>query len=667
MADDTYSVAHPDNTELNRPFTATEVVEGIEMLRQRKSVLGFLKLEFLKPVAPVVSQILAELFNACARLGRLPRAWALGAITPLLKPGGTPSDCGSYRGITVGTLLAKLYATIINTRIVNWAENNGVRARGQAGFRKDHRTSDQILVLRTLIEQQRMAGAPLYVCFVDFQKAYDTVPRYQLWCKLERMGIKGFIMNAIRALYADVPVCVRTRQGLTPTFQSLMGVKQGCPLSPTLFGLYIDDFESVVLERTVGLFLPGLGGSPAPPLFYADDLALMSLTVEGLQRQLHILEEYADRWGLTVNIKKTKIVVFRPPRKHTKASNEAQLLYKGEAVKVVDSFRYLGVELHESHPFGHAARALAESGRKALHAMRRRCAELGLNSPGLHMELFDALVRPVLSYGSEVWATQFMTAASNPCNSLHGSLLRGVLGVRQSTPTQVVLAEFGRFPLVTFWAKLMARFWSRLARMDDGRLTKQAFMLSVQLAGCTNGSLPVAHRSWASHAAGLFEALGIPVDLQAPAPVGEAQVEKAMQARWLAELAACEKSKVQHYVHMVRNGIGAHGYQPAAYLAAVADRPRRVRLAQLRTGSHWLKLETGRWQKLERAQRICPHCDAAAVEDERHMVFDCALYAGLRQQFADLFTAGDRNLGSFLSQDPVRVAQFAHQCFQLTA
>ena len=664
---DPFAGSHPDNAALNQPFTAEEVTGGIEALQQRKSVLGFLKLEFLKPVAPVLAPILAELFNACARVRGLPQAWALGAISPLLKPGGTPTDCSSYRGITVGTLMAKLFATIVNKRVTKWAEENHLRARGQAGFRKDHRTSDQIFVLRTLIEQQRMAGTPLYVCFVDFQKAYDTVPRALLWGKLERMGIRGHIMDAIRALYADVPVCVRTQQGLTQTFQSLMGVKQGCPLSPTLFGLYIDDFEAVVLGGAAALSLPKLGEGPAPPLLYADDLALMSTTVEGLQRQLNILGAFADRWGLTVNIGKTKVVVFRPPRKQYMAGMSLQFTYKGNALNVVPSFRYLGVELHEAHPFGHAAGPLAASGRKAMHAMRRRCAELGLSNPGLHLELFDALVRPVLSYGAEVWGTQFFTGDKNPCDSLHCSFLRGLLGVRQSTPSQVVWAEVGRYPLLGFWAKLVARFWSRLACMDDCRLTKQAFNLSMQLASQVSASLPAAHRPWAAQVTGLFQALNIPVDLQAPTPVGDAEVEQAMQARWLGELAASEKPKVQHYVGAVRGGVTWEAYQPAAYLTAVADRPRRVRLAQLRTGSHWLKVETGRWQRLERNARVCPHCVSAAVEDEMHMIFDCPRYAGLRQQFADLFPSGDRNLGSFLSQDPVRVAQFIYECYRLDA
>ena len=178
-------------------------------------------------------------------------------------------------------------------------------------------------------------------------------------------------------------------------------------------------------------------------------------------------------------------------------------------------------------------------------------------------------------------------------------------------------------------------------------------------------SMPAAHRPWAAHAAELFGALGVGVDLHAPTEIDAAEIVQAMQARQVGALAASAKSKVQYYVSAVRCGVSLESYQPAEYLAAVTDRSRLVRLAQLRTGSHWLRVETGRWQRLEREQRVCPHCDAAAVEDEAHMVFDCPKYAGVRQQCHDLFCSGDRNIGSFLSQPPVRVAQFVHQCFQL--
>jgi hypothetical protein len=393
----------------------------------------------------------------------------------------------------------------------------------------------------------------------------------------------------------------------------------------------------------------------------------MSTSAEGLQRQLHCLGDYADKWGLTVNVEKTKVVVFLPPRKRRGTPAEV-FLYKGMALKNVDSFRYLGIELHSTQPFGSAASALAISGGKALHAMRRRCAELGLSSPDLQLELFDVLVRPVLSYGSEIWATHFLSGSSNPCERLHRSFLRGILGVRQCTPTEVVLAELGRFSLAAFWAKMVTRFWNRLICMADDRLLKQAFHLSLELATRTPASWPAAHRPWAAQVADMFRALGKEVSLGAPTEFAAADIVATVQARELDALTASQKSKVQHYISCIRGGgVTIDNYQPTAYLAAVADRPRRACLAQLRTGSHWLRVETGRWQRLEREQRVCPHCAAGAVEDEMHMIFDCPKYDGVRQQFPALFSSGNRNLGSFLSQDPTAVAEFIYQCYRLAA
>lgn len=656
---------HPDNTALNLPFTAEEVVAGMGKLQTRKSVMGFLRLDFLKPVAATLAPILAELFNACARLRRMPQAWAVGAITPLLKPGGTATDCNSYRGITVGTLIAKLYALLLDIRISKWTEEHGLRAAGQAGFRKAHRTSDQVFILRTLIEQQRLAGTVLYACFVDFKKAYDTVPRDLLWSKLAGKGINGFILDAVKALYATVPVCVKVGGVLTAPFQSHLGLKQGCPLSPTLFGLYIDDFEGEALRDSANLDMPTLGGSPAPPLLYADDLALLATTQGGLQRQLGLLERYADRWRLTVNVAKTKVVIFRPLRRLAWASKGVELSYKGEALTVVTSFRYLGVELHSTQPLGYAATPLASSGSRALHALRRRCAELGISDPGLRCELFDALVRPVVSYGAEIWATQFLLGGKNPGEQLHCTFLRRELGVRGSTPGMVVLAEFGRFPLWVEWAQATARFWSRVASMDQDRLLRKAFDLSCQMAANRGDSLPSAFRPWASHAAALLQSLGMPANLHTPTPVDDGAVVEAARARHLEQLAASNQPKVQRYVRAVRGGVSPATYLPAAYVGAVADRPRRMRLAQLRTGSHWLAEETGRWQGRERAQRVCPHCEGGLVEDAQHLIFDCSHYSALRRQFVDLFGVGS-DMQAFLAQDPVRVAQFVHQCHALS-
>ena len=100
----------------------------------------------------------------------------------------------------------------------------------------------------------------------------------------------GEFLRAAQALYALVPMGVQFADGLSSTFESLLGVKQGCPLSPTLFGIFIDDFQAELEAGSAAFALPTLAGVQTPALFYADDLALVSTSTAGLQAQLDLLE-----------------------------------------------------------------------------------------------------------------------------------------------------------------------------------------------------------------------------------------------------------------------------------------------------------------------------------------------------------------------------------------
>jgi hypothetical protein len=123
-----------------------------------------------------------------------------GIIHALYK-GGDCSQFDNYRGITVGLILAKVFAMILESRISQWAETNDLRAKGQVGFRKDFKTTDNLFILRTLTEQAKFQKKKLYTCFVDFKKAFDTVPRDLLWQVLEGLGISGRILECLRSMY----------------------------------------------------------------------------------------------------------------------------------------------------------------------------------------------------------------------------------------------------------------------------------------------------------------------------------------------------------------------------------------------------------------------------------------------------------------------------------
>lgn len=112
-------------------------------------------------------------------------------------------------------------------------------ATRQAGFRKGYNCADHIFVLRTVIQLMRAQCKVFHCCFVDFQKAFDTVPRTKLWNTLRQMGVPPNLIRLVQVLYQHNTVRVQVADKVTPPFTSMLGVKQGCPLSPLLFCLYI--------------------------------------------------------------------------------------------------------------------------------------------------------------------------------------------------------------------------------------------------------------------------------------------------------------------------------------------------------------------------------------------------------------------------------------------
>jgi hypothetical protein len=165
-------------------------------------------------------------------------------------------------------------------------------------------------------------------------------------------------------MYRQDQACLHhPEEGLTPTFLCRIGVKQGCPLSPLLFGLFIDGLEKR-LNALEGDAPPMLGQLAVRLLLYADDLALMSHTLARLQKQLDVLQAFCCERQLTLNVKKTKVVVFEACKSVCQAFQ-----YEGEAIEQLNSFKYLGVELHGTKGMQAAIQRLVMLGKKVAFAL----------------------------------------------------------------------------------------------------------------------------------------------------------------------------------------------------------------------------------------------------------------------------------------------------------
>ena len=384
-------------SKLNVPITEDEVKGAFKRLKRCKaSGLDGIKAEYLIDAEDILLAPLTVTFNELLSRG-VPQSWCTGVIHPIFKSGDV-NDPGNYRGITVTSVLVKLFAMVLEARMSTWAEQSELRAHGQAGFRKDHRTSDNIFILQSLIKHAKKSRKKLYCCFVDFKKAFDSVPRQRLWEVLASIGVEGDFLACLKSIYAQDEACVLTQAGLTDSFRCTVGVKQGCPASPLLFGLFLDELEAKLQAESESIAAPTLLNTLIPILLFADDIALVSHSPEGLQHQLSILAKFCTDRELTVNVAKTKIIVFENRRSDCTPFN-----FEGRIIERVDVFKYLEIAFHATRGLSCAMEQLCASARKAVFALHGRCHEMHITSPAMQVMLFDALVRPILSYCCEVW------------------------------------------------------------------------------------------------------------------------------------------------------------------------------------------------------------------------------------------------------------------------
>ena len=365
----------------NRPFTVDEVMDVFTRAPNNKAPgADRITNEQLKGSILLLATIWTALFNKCLETAVIPSSWKRSDMFLLYKGKGLKSDLNNYRGISLQATPYKLFTKLIKERLEKYLES--LLSDAQHGFRKGRSTMGPI---RRIIERARERLSAnkqfLYVAFIDFQKAFDSVDRPLLLKKLRtQYNVGGRIYNVIESILKEN--IVNASDGCTssgPIAQNI-GVIQGDSLSPYLFTLFIDD----VTKST--------SNDDTETLLYADDLALITESADHLKAALSRLKEWALQNRLTVNVSKSKVMKFR---KGGGYARDEIFTYNGQALEKVSDFCYLGVTLQPTccftkHILKAKGRALA-----SLYSIKK----LQLVSVKTALKLFNIKVFPVLSYG----------------------------------------------------------------------------------------------------------------------------------------------------------------------------------------------------------------------------------------------------------------------------
>lgn len=602
--------------EINEPIQPEEVVLAVKSLRNNKAAgIDGMVNEILKLGGDEVTTATWKLCEEMFRLERIPRDWARGLIFPLYKD-GDPRSPDNYRGITLLSVVGKTYATVINNRIKKWCEERDVLVDEQAGFRVGRSTVDHVFLLSEVLRARKKKGRQTFCSFLDIRKAYDCVFREGLWLRLGQIGLHGKMWRVLRNLYAVVESCVLVGADRTEFFSIDAGLRQGCILSPILFAIFID---GLAREIKAAKTKPTIGKLRINVLLFADDLVLIADSQKELQYLLDIAFNYSRKWRFHFNVAKSKVMVV----KGRKAEQGSGALFLGlQKLERVDLFKYLGIDFTCNLSWKATKCRLAGKAKAKLAIVSKAIIE------GISLEtaetLWVSLIRPTLEYGAEVWGR----GAWLPAEQLQREVGRKILGVGSKTCNEAITGELGWMSMKSRRDVARLRFWWKLVNLKDDKLLKQVYSVCKPVLENDRSSwfygirellkeLKLAH-VWTSEATGSRKDWLVLVN---------GCIKRREKDSWMSGMEA--KSKLRLY-RVLKSRWGKE-----EYLNLPTE--QRSLITELRCGTSRLRVELGRWRQEQREDRVCVLCDSYEVEDERHVLLKCPVYANQRAGFFEGF------------------------------
>ncbi|KNZ58596.1 hypothetical protein VP01_18g12 [Puccinia sorghi] len=280
---------------------------------------------------------LLNIMRGCLRLKTQPKIWNEEVLITLPKPGQDQRWLKNTRGITLSCTEGKLLLTILASKISKNLEKKSFFSKAQAGFRKGQEAVAHVVGLSEILKRRSNNNQNTFAIYVDFKKAFDRVPHEGLWAKLRQIGIHNDLVEIIKKGYDSSKIQCRLGDNLSDPFTREIGTRQGCPLSPLLFIIFVNDiFEQV----TEGINVPGLN-QRVPGLLFADDTLLFADNIEEIRTILERLESYCDKWNFALGHEKCGIVQYGPPDSLVKdLPTEIQL--RDGSIKFVNTYKYLG-------------------------------------------------------------------------------------------------------------------------------------------------------------------------------------------------------------------------------------------------------------------------------------------------------------------------------------
>ena len=603
------------------------------------------------PVRPLLEDLLRAVYAA----GPEPPLMNVALLNPVYKRNDLALSA-NYRPITVSSVLHKVYANCIGRAVhqahTQYSAEHGDAFPRQAGFLPQRSTLHNMFVLQHLAHHHERLQKPLYCVLLDVKAAYDSTQHSKMVETLLQLQFPQHLVRGVAGMYVGLHYQVLANGTLAEPFGVGIGVKQGCPLSPILYNLYVQPLSAVLGGTGLGPTFPGVEGSQ-PDFHYADDVALVAESLPDLQALLvHTVASLAAR-DLKLSVDKCVGLLLGATdftdRHHQVTLGGQPLKWSGDA----KGERYLGLMFSPTASAVKMAEHRAACLTSSFYATtsHMRAAPDFPSAVPTFLQLLHTVMEPAGLYGCELWgllslpgltseaplSLQQFYALTDPLEKTRCSLLRRWLKLPVGVPKLALLHELGCEPLVHSYVRRAVRFYNDLLDLPASSAYRGALRENVTEAfAAWHAGSRVRDRP-CNFVRALFQVLrtllpserGLQGCFRREEALDAVVVDQALQDRYCEFVAAAARvlegpgSRMGLYFREVV--LHALGDVPP-YFALRVSHGVMTRCLRFRLGCHHLRVHTGRWLQppLPRVERTCIRCTCQSVDDEAHCLLSCA-------------------------------------------
>ena len=394
-----YQLKHMKDNDITELFTDSEIESCIKQLNSGKSADEFgLCAEHLKAAGGVLIPVLKNIFNDTLRSGKIPEYFRGGVLTPVPKSGKDNRLLDNYRGITVTSIIGKLFEKLISLRLLEKVNSN--QSDLQFGFTKNLSPIMSALICSEAINEAKLEGKPLYLVTIDTRKAFDVVNHVILKKTLFDEGVAPDLWSVVDNLYSDMSSKIKWHGQLSEKFSIQQGVRQGSILSPHLYKMYVNPLLEELKRSAIGAHI---GTIYVGTLAVADDFLFLSNCPDELQVMLNLSGSFSGERRYNIHPTKTTLV-SRISTRLSRGEDINRQWFIGESIiGQKTETEHLGIIRSEKDENKLNINKRISLARRTLYALIKTGVH-GCNgiNPKTSFKIYQVYVLPRLLYGLEV-------------------------------------------------------------------------------------------------------------------------------------------------------------------------------------------------------------------------------------------------------------------------